>query len=215
VVGPRIAIIIPALNEARTIGKVVELASRAGTAIVVDDGSRDETGSIASQAGAEVVRHPACRGYDRALNSGFERANQLGYDFAVTMDADGQHDGTLVGKFVQALSDGADLVVGVRDRRQRFAEHVFAWVGRIKWKIRDPLCGMKGYRLELFRELGHFDSYDSIGTELAIYAAKRGKKIVQIPIVTRDRLDQARFGRRFSANKRILHALWVGLATHG
>jgi glycosyltransferase involved in cell wall biosynthesis len=215
VVGHRVAIIIPALNEAKTIGSVVELASRSGTAVVVDDGSTDETGAIASRAGAEVVRHATCRGYDRALSSGFERANALGCEFAVTMDADGQHDAALVDTFVRALSGGADVVAGIRDRRQRCAEHIFAWVGRLRWRIRDPLCGMKGYRLELYRELGHFDSYGSIGTELAIYAASKGKNVVQIPIKTRDRLDQARFGRRFSANKRILRALWVGLSTHG
>jgi glycosyltransferase involved in cell wall biosynthesis len=211
----RIGIVIPALNEAATIAAVVGGATRAGTPIVVDDGSRDETGALAAAAGAVVVRHDVCRGYDQALNSGFQRAAEIGCDYVITMDADGQHDPGILDAFIGGLRQGADLVVGVRDRRQRFAEHVFAWVGKLKWSILDPLCGMKAYHVGLYRELGHFDSYDSIGTELALYAASKRKKVIQVPVRTRDRRDQARFGRRYSANKRILLALYRGLAAYG
>jgi len=211
----RIAIVIPALNEQATISQVVTGALRWGQPIVVDDGSHDETGARAAAAGAVVVRHMVCGGYDKALNSGFQRASELGCEYIITMDADGQHDPETLTAFIRALDEGADTVVGIRDRRQRLGEHVFAWVGALKWSIQDPLCGMKAYRIQTYRELGHFDSYDSIGTELALYAAKSGKKIVQLPVKTRDRIDQARFGRKYSANKRILRALCAGWATHG
>jgi glycosyltransferase involved in cell wall biosynthesis len=207
----RIGLIIPALNEAATIASVTANAGAYGIPIVVDDGSTDNTAAIATNAGAILVRHEVNRGYDGALNSGFARASQLGFEFVITMDADGQHDPALLGTFIKALGNGADVVTGIRDRRQRFAEHLFAWIGRAKWGIRDPLCGMKAYRMAVYNELGHFDSYNSIGTELAIYAAKRGKNIVQLPVKTRDRTDAPRFGRRFSANKRILRALWFSL----
>ena len=213
--GPRVGIVIPAINEEATIAQVVTGAALFGRPIVVDDGSRDATGAKAVAAGAEVVRHSVCRGYDKALNSGFQRASEIGCEYVITMDADGQHDPGILGAFIRALDEGADTVIGIRDRRQRWGEHIFAWVGSMKWSIRDPLCGMKGYRIQTYRELGHFDSYDSIGTELAIYAAKSGKKIVQLPVMTRDRADQARFGRRYSANKRIIRALCSGLAMYG
>jgi len=109
------------------------------------------------------------------------------------------------------LESGADVVAGARDRRQRLGEHIFAWVAAIKWGIQDPLCGMKGYRIEVYNKLGHFDSYDSIGTELAIYAAKTRKRILEVPVRTRDRVDVPRFGRRYSANVRILRALRRGI----
>lgn len=207
----RIGIVIPALNEAATIGAVVSKAVQYGIPIVVDDGSADETGVRARAAGADVVRHAHNRRYDQALNSGFSRAEQLGCKYVVTMDADGQHDPRILTAFVRALDDGADIVVGIRDRRQRFAEHIFGWVGSAKWGLRDPLCGMKAYRIGLYKELGHFDSYDSIGTELAIYAATNGKRIAQLPVITRERMDMPRFGRSYSANKRIMRALWLGL----
>lgn len=207
----RIGIVIPALNEQATITRVVASASLYGFVIVVDDGSIDETGALAAAEGATVVRHNVNLGYDEALNSGFARAAQMNCHYVVTLDADGQHDPARLLMFNRALEEGADIVIGIRDRCQRLAEYVFAWVGLRKWGIHDPLCGMKGYRVDLYKELGHFDSYSSIGTELAIYAAKARKKIIEIPIATSDRHDQPRFGRRFSANISILRALLIPL----
>lgn len=207
----RVGIVIPALNEARTIGAVVSGAAKHGLPIVVDDGSTDETGSAAAAAGATVIRTDVNVGYDGALNLGFAHAEKLGCAYVVTLDADGQHDPAMVTTFVQALEEGADVVVGTRDRRQRLAEHVFSWVASSVWGMRDPLCGLKAYRMEAYRELGHFDSYRSVGTELAIYAARTGKNIQQRLVRTKHRADAPRFGRRMAANAKILRALWLGI----
>ena len=207
----RVCVVIPALNEAATIGSVVLSIRIYGMPVVVDDGSDDGTGELAKTAGASVVTHAARRGYDKALDSGFARADELGCDYVITMDADGQHDSGIVGMFVEALDAGADLVVGIRDRRQRVGEHIFAWVAGWKWGISDPLCGMKGYQIELYRNLGYFDSFDSIGTELAIYAAKRGKRITQLRLKTKERNSATRFGRGWDANRRIFRALLFNL----
>ena len=207
----QIGIVIPALNEAETIAEVVSNVSQYGLAIVVDDGSHDQTSKLATAAGAAVVRHMDNLGYDRALNSGFARADTLGCEYVVTMDADGQHDPKMLAAFISALDAGGDVVVGVRNRRARMAEHVFAWVASALWGIRDPMCGMKAYRITVYRELGHFDSRDSIGTELTFYAVRSGRRIVQLPIKTRERTSEPRFGKRYSANKRILRAVWASL----
>lgn len=204
----RLAIIIPAYNEDATIASVVRAVIQYGVPIVIDDGSTDQTAKISRDAGAEVVSHDTNLGYDVALSSGFLYANKIGCDFVLTMDADGQHDPSLVPAFVNALRQGAHVVVGVRDRRQRIAENIFALVSRLLWGIRDPLCGLKAYQMELYRELGHFDAYSSIGTELAIYAVRQGKCIAQIPVLTRDRVDPPRFGRKLDANFQILKALY-------
>lgn len=207
----RIGIIIPAFNEAATISTVVQKASPYGIPIVVDDGSDDETAELAMVAEAHVVCHDNNRGYDQALNSGFKKADELNCECVVTMDADGQHDPAIIKKFIRTIEAGADLVVGIRNRRQRLGEHIFAWAGSLAWGIRDPLCGMKAYRMTLYRELGHFDSYNSIGTELAIFTAKNGKKCIQLDIKTSERRGVSRFGQNISANMRILRALWLGL----
>lgn len=205
----RVGIVIPAFNEAATIGTIVSHATKYGTVIVVDDGSIDNTGNLAAASGANVVTHNTNYGYDAALNSGFAKANDMGCDVVISMDADGQHDTSLLYSFIRIMDEGADLVIGIRDKRQRLAEYVFAWISSIKWGVSDPLCGMKAYRMSLYGELGYFDSYGSIGTELFIYAADAEKKIVQIPIKVVARHDAPRFGRRISSNLLILRALWL------
>lgn len=203
----RIAIVIPALNESATIADIVEAAGRYGVPIVVNDGSTDDTAELAKQAGAVVVSHDRNRGYDTALNSGFKKAVALGSEVIITVDADGQHDPSLLQKFIDQIEAGADVVVGIRSRRQRFAEHIFAWYASLRFGIEDPLCGMKAYRMAVYQALGHFDSYGSIGTELAIFASKKGCRLSQIPFEVRERKDQSRFGQALVGNCRIIRAI--------
>lgn len=203
----RIALIIPAYNEAATIRGVVKTASKYGDTIVVDDCSHDGTADLARQAGAVVVSNPRNLGYDGALNSGFSEAYLRGYEIIITLDADGQHDPSLLVRFIEALDAGAELVIGVRDKKPRLAEHLFALYSRYRYGIYDPLCGMKAYHRSVYEGLGWFDSYKSIGTELAIFGVKKGFVVKQVEFTVRDRLDAPRFGRLFSANVRIVRAM--------
>jgi glycosyltransferase involved in cell wall biosynthesis len=204
---PRVAIIVPALNEAATIGAVLERVNHYGFPIVVDDGSTDATGSVARGAGADVVTHAVNQGYDGALNSGFARASALGFEHVITIDADGQHNPAQLTDMIAFLDQGNELVLGHRDRLQRISETIFAAATRRLWKVSDPLCGMKGYAMSLYREAGAFDTCQSIGSELALRSVSRGCRFVQMPIITRDRADAPRFGRRFAANYKILRAM--------
>lgn len=210
----RVAIVIPALNESATIGQVVTQVSPFGIAVVVDDGSADTTGSVARAAGAEVVTHVNNGGYDQALNSGFARAAELGCEYAITVDADGQHDTQQLQDFIRCLDDGNDLVIGVRPRAQRVAEALFSRVARVLWQVRDPLCGMKAYRMSLYRAVGHFDSFRSIGTELSIRSVAGGCKFVQLPTRIRDRQDAPRFARGLAANWKITRAMLILVGKH-
>lgn len=207
----RVAIVIPAYNEAATIFDIVSSTSSYGQPIVVNDSSMDTTAQRAEQAGAIVVTHKSNMGYDGALNTGFAEAYSRGFDTIITLDADGQHDPSLLIRFIQEIENGADLVLGVRNRRPRLAEHIFALYTRVKYGIQDPLCGMKAYRRTVYESLGYFDSYKSIGTELALYGIKKKYKFSQIHFVVKDRIDQPRFGRLISANIRIFRAMILDL----
>ncbi len=207
----RLGIVIPALNESATISGVVEAAARYGVPIVVDDGSTDDTARLAKQAGAVVVSHERNRGYDAALDSGFRKAAELGSDCIITLDADGQHDPSLIQQFIAEIDAGAEIVVGIRSSRQRLAEHLFAGYARLRFGIEDPLCGMKAYRRAVYQALGHFDSYGSIGTELTMFAARRGYRLAQVPFDVRERLGQSRFGPVVMGNYKIIRALVLSL----
>ncbi len=207
----RIAIVIPALNESKTISNVVSAAIKHGVPIVVDDGSTDSTALFAKDAGAIVVTHLVNGGYDAALNSGFKKAAELGFDVVITLDADGQHNPSLIQKFIMHIDAGADLVAGVRDKRPRLAEHIFALYTNIFLDIHDPLCGMKAYKIKLYNELGHFDSYKSIGTELLIFSKKNACILKEVNFKVRDRVDTPRFGQLFSANYKIFRAMFLSM----
>lgn len=110
----RYTVIIPAKNEARSIaGLVRRCQSQPGCAevLVVDDGSDDETGTLAENEGALVVRHPYSKGNGAAIKSGVRVASQ---DIIVFMDADGQHSPEDVPRLLEKLGRGYDMVVGAR-----------------------------------------------------------------------------------------------------
>jgi glycosyltransferase involved in cell wall biosynthesis len=203
----RVGIVIPALNESATITAIVKEVGKYGVPIVVDDGSTDNTARLALESRAVVIVHEKNRGYEAALNSGFEKAAEFGCEIIITLDADGQHDPLLIKKFIDAIDKGADVVAGIRSSRQRFAEHLFAFYTNIRFGIKDPLCGMKAYRTVVYKKLGHFDSRGSVGTELLIFAANQGYRLDQISFKIRERKGHSRFGQFIKGNYKIVRAM--------
>ena len=114
--GGRVLVVIPAFQEATRIRDVIEALRCEGLAVlVVDDGSRDATSTIARSAGADVLRHAINLGQGAALATGLQYAAARGFEYVVTFDADGQHDAGDVRPAVCALHEsGADVLLGSR-----------------------------------------------------------------------------------------------------
>ncbi len=130
--------IIPARNEEGSVGAVVDelRAFDPGLQVVViDDGSTDRTAAVAEAAGAVVVRHPFNLGIGGAVQTGFRYALEHGFDIAVRLDGDGQHDPAELPALLEPLlADEADIVVGSRFK-----------VGNSTYKV--PLLRRLGIRL--------------------------------------------------------------------
>ena len=115
-----IVVVLPACNEAAAVGGVVSripsvIEHMRVVSVVVDDGSEDDTSTVARDAGALVVRHITNLGVGAATRTGFEAAKSLGADYVVTMDADGQHDPCDLAPLVKCALDGDyDVVIGSR-----------------------------------------------------------------------------------------------------
>lgn len=108
--------LVPAWNEAERIGAVLADLVKNFPVLVVDDGSRDETASVASSTGCHVIEHEVNRGKGVALSTGFRWALAEGFQAVLTIDADGQHDPAEAPKFVRAFRRGeGDLIIGRRD----------------------------------------------------------------------------------------------------
>ncbi len=109
-------VVIPAFNEAQVIADVVAgVRARYSNVIVVDDCSRDETGTNALRAGAVVLRHPLNLGQGAALETGIRYALSRGAEYIVTFDADGQHRVADIAVLLDRQHEtGTDVVVGSR-----------------------------------------------------------------------------------------------------
>lgn len=111
-----VLVVIPALNEQKTIGLVVQQVQTAGfDVLVVSDGSTDETATVSRVAGARVMELPINLGVGGALRAGFKFAVRHGYKAVVQVDADGQHPVQAITDLMDcANAENADLVIGSR-----------------------------------------------------------------------------------------------------
>lgn len=112
----RLIIIVPAWNEENNVGTTVtEIRSTLPGAdiVVVDDGSTDATGTVARAAGADVLTLPYNMGVGGAMRTGYAYAQHHGYDRAIQVDADGQHNPEDITRILEGLSS-ADISIGAR-----------------------------------------------------------------------------------------------------
>ena len=112
----RVIALIPAYNEAARVGEVVARARRhVDEVVVIDDGSNDGTAAVAEKAGAKILRHEQNRGKGGAIATALDYFGHSDAEFAMLLDADGQHDPAEITKFVETADrEQADIVVGNR-----------------------------------------------------------------------------------------------------
>ncbi len=114
----RVAAIVPAFNEARALPALAEAFRARAPSVdvcVVDDGSRDDTAGVAASLGLSVLRLPVNLGIGGAVQAGYLWALERGYDVAVQVDGDGQHDPSYIAALVAPIEAGsADVVIGSR-----------------------------------------------------------------------------------------------------
>ncbi len=110
------AVLVPAHNESRTIAQVVrESVAHATRVVVVDDGSTDDTGRLAAEAGAHVLRNTECQGLGATLRRGLTYLKDVGVETVVTLDGDGAHDPSHIPGLLRSHSAAhADLTIGTR-----------------------------------------------------------------------------------------------------
>jgi glycosyltransferase involved in cell wall biosynthesis len=116
--GPKWIVLIPAFNEEKQIGRVIRRVREAcptADILAIDDGSQDRTREEVCRAGGRVVSHPFNLGYGGGLQTGYRYALKNGYDCAVQMDGDGQHDPISIQVLLDPVVKGeADVVIGSR-----------------------------------------------------------------------------------------------------
>ncbi|NUT00209.1 MAG: glycosyltransferase [Sphingomonas sp.] len=193
-----VSAIIPCLNEERTLGICIRKALDAfqrrgikGEVVVGDNGSTDKSIEIAETLGARVVHQPV-KGYGAAISAA--AANARGR-YLIMADADDSYDWSQLDAFIDALEDGAELVMGNRfaggiepgampPLHRYLGNPVLSAVAR--WLHRSPIrdfhCGMRGFTREAFAKLGARSPGMEFASEMVISAHRAGLDIREVPI---------------------------------
>ena len=191
---------MPAHNEAQCVGDVVHAVRDQyphARVAVVNDGSTDNTASVARRAGAIVLNLPFNSGYGVALHTGIRWAARRSPQAVVTLDSDGQHDPSEAAPLLeQVLSGSADLVIGSRYSRQGaqydvpFLRRAGSWVFAVSTsalianRITDPTSGFQCLgpkALELYASMHDFPE-NTPDADLIVYACRQGLSVQELPV---------------------------------
>ncbi|HKD67910.1 MAG TPA: glycosyltransferase family 2 protein [Candidatus Binataceae bacterium] len=196
-----VSVVLPCLNEAETVATCVNTALETlhrlglrGEVLVVDNGSEDGSPEIARAAGARVVDEPR-RGYGNALRRGAEEARA---DLIVMADSDDSYDLSELGRFVDELRAGADLVMGSR-RLGRIEPGAMPWLNHrignpllsgilnlfFRGRVSDAHCGMRALTRDAYRRMKASAPGMEFASEMVIKASLGNMRIVDIPITLR------------------------------
>jgi len=202
-------VIIPAYNEAGRVSSTIAGIRKSNDAdiIVISDGSTDNTSREARGAGADVIEHPFNLGYGATLQSGFKYAMKMGYEYAIQMDADGQHEPSSISALIApVLNDEVDVVIGSRflDKGnykapfvRRMGMYFFAFItslitGR---KITDPTSGFQALNKKVM-EFYASDAYpaDYPDADVIIMLHRKGFRFKEVPVVMHNAAKRSMHG---------------------
>ena len=191
----KICVVVPTYNNAGTLNHVIEDICRyAYDIILVNDGSTDSTVSILTELpqNVDVVSYGTNAGKGHALKMGFKRALERGFDYAITIDSDGQHYAKDIPLFVKAIVEHPNsIIIGQRDltdvdinRKSSFANKFsnFWFCVQTGINLKDTQTGFRAYPLHNLYGLSLITSRYEAELELLVFAAWNGVDITSIPI---------------------------------
>ena len=202
--GPTIcAAVIPCFNEGATIAGLVGAAlQHLPQVVVVDDGSTDRTSEAAQAAGARMVRHETNRGKGAALRTGLALAVKQGFEWAVTLDGDGQHAPDDIPAFLRCAGQtGALLIIGNRMHNAQaipwLRRQVNSWMSRqLSRRAGKPLpdtqCGFRLIHLETWASLSLKTEHFEVESEMLMAFLAAAYSVAFVPIQTIGRRRNSR-----------------------
>ncbi len=181
---------IPALNEEKTIGRVILLAQgQVDQVLVCDDGSDDLTGQLSEKLGAKVIRHSRNMGKGEAMRSLFSACREMDADIMVTIDGDGQHDPRDIPALIAPLEKGeADIVIGARFHEKNTEIPAYRKTGNKLLNavtmsgISDTQSGFRAYNKKAIGMIRPAEMGMGVDSQILMDASRQGLRLVEVPI---------------------------------
>lgn len=190
----KIAVVVPAYNEAKRISFILEQLIKTGLPVfVVDDGSTDETFKVSKQFPVTVLRHKINLGKGAALKTACEAAWASGVEAVIMMDSDGQHKVEDLEKFEEALlTQKYDIVFGSRNLNFgvpfiRFIGNKFASVfvaSLFRIYVSDLICGYRAFTKKAYEKINWQSMGYGVETEMVIKTGKYKLRYCEVPVET-------------------------------
>jgi UDP-N-acetylglucosamine---dolichyl-phosphate N-acetylglucosaminyltransferase len=185
-------VVIPAYNEEKHITEVVrKVKAYAKNILVVDDGSKDSTYSKAMEE-VPSLKHIINLGKGAGLKTGCDYAIMKGARFIIVMDADGQHDPKELPKFIRALANGSDVVLGIRKFNKdmpsvlRFGNWFIDSSIKLLYgmKVKDTQCGYRAFTAEAYQKIRWKASDYSMESEMIANIGRHHLRFTEVQIKT-------------------------------
>lgn len=210
----KICAVIPTYNNAGTLAGVLDgVFAHISDIIVVNDGSTDNTSAILSEYSRPltVIEFPQNKGKGSALKAGLRKARELGFDYALTIDSDGQHYPSDIPAFIEAIdANPGALILGSRNLQAENMPSGSTFANRFSnfWftvqtakKLPDTQTGFRAYPLKKLPALGLLTRRYEAELELLVFSVWKGVKVIPVPvnvIYPEDRVSSFRPGADFT-----------------
>lgn len=197
-------VIIPAHNEEKTILSVIKKAKKYSNVLVIDDFSKDKTKVIAQKYADFYIRTKKNIGYDKAIFVGLKFVIKRKFSKIVLIDGDNQHPSSKIPLFFNKL-DSYKYVIGIRSEKNRLLEIFISCFFKLFFRIKDPLCGMKGLSLKNSKQILKYSKLSLAGMQFNYLFTKNNYRMYQLPINVKERASQSRFGNVITSNIKLIY----------
>ncbi len=199
-------ILIPAYNELKNLKKFVKKANRLAPVYILDDCSSDKTLDWLLKNNIKYIKNKKNLGYERNLINSIKKFKNS-CEYLITFDGDGQHKISDLKKILK-IKKNYDIIICNRKIKNRFLEYLISFFSKNFYGFKDPLSGFKVYKTKIFK----LKDFDGIGyfflIDFLLKFVRRDLKIINIEIITNQRIGKSKVGNFISLNLKELKILY-------